>query len=428
MTTTTSSLVSAQRIGRVISAMNDSVVATLPFAYVGQGVRIRPRASAAVPGMVTRIDAGRVRLSAFAPLDGVSIGDVVESDATANVLPLGTELLGRAIDAAGRPIDGGSMVRGRRCDVYGAAIGAASRRPVDEPFWTGIRTIDGMLTIGRGARVGIFGAPGAGKSTLMEMLVHGARADAVVVGLIGERGREAAKWLEKIAPHATLVIVPSDRSAAERVRGAYVAVAQAAELRRRGMSVLCILDSLARFCSAARELAVANGETVGRGGYPPSVFNEMARLIERAGNVDGGSVTLLATVLSDGGDEREPLSDAARAALDGHIVLSSELGRAGRYPAIDVLASASRTMNDVISPQHRADANALRRTMALLEETKDARDLGLARSTPQLDRAIASIPRLEAFLRQPEPAAVPSDTLAALGELAGENDALAASA
>jgi flagellar biosynthesis/type III secretory pathway ATPase len=252
---------------------------------------------------------------------------------------------------------------------------------------------------------------------LIETLVRSARADAVVVGLIGERGREAAKWLDGIAGHATLVIVPSDRAPAERVRGAHVAIAQGSELRRRGLSVLVILDSLARFCSAARELAISNGEAVGRGGYPPSVFNEMARLLERAGNVDGGSMTLVATVLSDGGDEREPLSDAARACLDGHIVLSGELARAGRYPAIDVLASTSRTMPDVIAPDHRAAAGAVRRALALLEESKDARELGLARTTPRLERAIALQERIEAFLRPSEPANQASETLAELRSL-----------
>jgi FliI/YscN family ATPase len=408
----------AQHVGRVISAMNDVVVATLPLARVGCGVFIHPRGAPAVPAVVTRVEEGRVRLAAFAPLSGVAAGDAVESDRAANSLGLGTCLLGRAIDAAGRPIDGHGSARGRRAPVILPPIDAALRSPVAEPFWTGVRAIDGLLTLGRGSRVGIFGGPGTGKSVLVEMLARGARADAVIAGLIGERGREAAKWIERIAPHATLVIVPSDRPAAERVRGAQVAVAQAAELRRRGLNVLVILDSIARFCAAARELAIANGEAPGRGGYPPSVFNEMARLLERGGNVGKGSMTMIVTVLSDGADEREPLSDAARAALDGHVVLSAPLAQAGHYPAVDVLASTSRTMNDVITGEHRGSAQRVRQGLALLAETKDARELGLAQPTPALERAVALQGRLERFLRQPGPAGLPSATLEELDALA----------
>jgi FliI/YscN family ATPase len=408
----------AVHVGRVVSAMNDVVVATLPLARVGCGVRVLPRGAPAVPAVITRVDEGRVRLAAFAPLHGVAAGDVVETDPCANSLGLGAHLLGRAIDAAGRPLDGGSAPRGRRAPVILPPIDAAQRTPVSEPFWTGIRAIDGLLTLGRGARVGVFGAPGAGKSVLVEMLARGARADAVVIGLIGERGREAASWIERVAGHVTLVVVPSDRPAAERVRGAQVAVAQASELRRRGLNVLVVLDSIARFCAAARELAVANGEAVGRGGYPPSVFNELARLLERGGNVGKGSVTMIVTVLSDGSDEREPLSDAARAALDGHVVLSSALAHAGHFPAVDVLASTSRTMKDVTSERHRAAARRVRQALALLAETKDARELGLAQSTPQLARTVAAQERLEAFLRQVDSAALPAGTLGELEALA----------
>ncbi len=408
----------AQHVGRVLSAMNDVVVATLPLAHVGCGVRILPRGAPAVPAVVTRVDEGRVRLAAFAPLYGVAAGDAVETDPSANTLGLGTCLLGRAIDAAGRPLDGLGTPRGRRAHVIVPPIAASERSPVWEPFWTGIRAIDGLLTLGRGARVGIFGGPGVGKSVLTEMLACSARADAVVVGLIGERGREAAKWMQKISPSATLVIVPGDRPASERVRGAQVAVAQGAELRRRGLNVLVILDSIARFCAAARELALANGEAPGRGGYPPSTFNEMARLLERGGNVGKGSMTMIVTVLSDGADEREPLSDAARASLDGHVVLSSALAQAGHFPAVDVLASTSRTMNDVVTLQHRAAAQRVRQALAVLAETKDARDLGLAQPTPQLERAVAVQERLERFLRQSGSAGLPSATLEELEALA----------
>jgi flagellum-specific ATP synthase len=406
------------RVGRVVAAMNDAVVATLPAAHVGEGVRIRPRGHPPVLATVARIDENRVRLRALVPLLGIAVGDLVESDPHANSLELGISLLGRAVDAAGRPIDGLGHACGRRASVTPPPIGAATRTAVSEPFWTGIRTIDGLLTIGRGARVGIFGGPASGKSTIIEMLAAGARADAVIVGIVGERGREAARWVERVQGHMTLVVVPSDRPAAERVRGAHVALAQASELRRRGLSVLVILDSLARFCTAARELAVANGESVGRGGYPPSVFHEMALLLERGGNVGSGSVTLLATVLSDGGDEREPLSDAARATLDGHIVLSTDLARRGHFPAIDILASASRTMSDVAGAEHLRGAADVRTAIALLEETRDARELGFLQTTPPIERAIAAREKIDAFLRQSKAAQPPSETLETLRSLA----------
>ncbi|MGH7708626.1 MAG: EscN/YscN/HrcN family type III secretion system ATPase [Vulcanimicrobiaceae bacterium] len=406
------------RIGRVVAAMNDSVVATLPAALVGEGVRIRPRGAPSIAATVAHIEENRVRLTAFAPLAGIAVGDPVESDPGADFLELGTQLLGRAIDAAGRSVDGRGPIKGRRARVTVAPIEAADRSPIQEPFWTGIRAIDGLLTLGRGARVGIFGGPAAGKSTLIEMLANGARADAVVVGLVGERGREAARWIDKVQQHMTLVVAPSDRPAAERVRSAHVALAQAAELRRRGLSVLVILDSLARFCSAARELAIGNGEAVGRGGYPPSVFNQMARLLERGGSVGRGSITLLATILSDGSDEREPLSDAARSTLDGHIVLDMALARRGHFPAINVLASASRTMSDVVEADHRKAAQAVRQAIAVLDETRDARELGFLQSTPLVDRAIEASDRIDAFLRQTAIAAAPAETLEILRSLA----------
>jgi type III secretion protein N (ATPase) len=406
------------RVGRVVAAMNDAVLATLPAAHVGEGVRIRPRGQPPVLATVARIEENRVSLRAFAPLAGIAVGDPVESDPHADSLDLGIALLGRAIDAVGRPIDGLGAILGRRASVTPPTIGAATRTAVCEPLWTGIRAIDGLLTIGRGARVGIFGGPASGKTTIIEMLASGARADAVVVGIVGERGREAARWVHRVQRHMTLVVVPSDRPASERVRGAHVALAQGAELRRRGLSVLVILDSLARFCSAARELAIANGEAVGRGGFPPSVFHEMARLLERGGNVGGGSLTLLATVLSDGSDEREPLSDAARSTLDGHIVLASELARRGHFPAIDILASASRTMPDVVDGEHLRAAASVRSAIALLDETRDARELGFLQPSPAVDRAVAGRERIEAFLRQSEAAEPFSKTLETLHALA----------
>jgi FliI/YscN family ATPase len=311
-------------------------------------------------------------------------------------------------------------VRGRRAAVIDPPIDAGLRRPVERPFWTGIKAIDGLITIGRGARIGIFGGPATGKSLLIEALVRGAAADAVVVGLIGERGGEAAAWMQRISQHATIVCSPSDRSPAERVRAAHVALAQASQLRRRGLNVLVVLDSLARFALAAREIALRNGEAVGRGGYPPSVFTEMTRLLERGGNICGGSVTLIATVLSDGLDEREPLSDAARSALDGHIMLSPKLARAGLFPAIDVAASASRTMDAAVGADHRRAARIVRCAIAQLDATRELRDLGFAHTDRHLERAVALQEHIEAFIHHGTRTSGPAETLAELRALADQ--------
>jgi type III secretion protein N (ATPase) len=279
-----------------------------------------------------------------------------------------------------------------------------------------VRAVDALLTLGRGARVGIFGAPGTGKSTLVESIVAGCTADAVVVGLVGERGREARRWIDARNGRTTVVCATSDRPASERARAAIVAAAQAGALRERGLHVLFVLDSLARVAAAWREIAVAVGESAGRGGYPPSVFADLARLVEVAGATACGSITMVASVLSDG-DDRDPVSDAARSLLDGHIVLSPDLANAGHFPSVDPLHSASRTMASVILPAHRRAAHAVRGALALLERTEDARRLGIESSDARTQRAAAEAGQIDAFLRQDAPAD-PAETLRSICELA----------
>jgi len=333
-------------------------------------------------------------------------------------LQLGTCAFGRAIDAAGAPLDGGAPLRGRSVPAMPRAPLPHERAPVTAPFWTGVRAIDALLTLGRGARVGIFGGPGSGKSTLLEALVEGCSADAVVVGLCGERGREAQIWIERRTPRTTVVCATSDRPASERIACVATAFAHAAALRERGLHVAFVLDSLARFAAALREAATARGESVGRGGYPPSVFAELARMLEVAGALrGGGSITLLATVLSDG-DDRDPVSDAARSLLDGHLQLATHLANAGHFPAIDIPASASRTMDAVASPAHRDAAAAVREALALLERTQEARALGIVPEGEAAARAIAAEPALVRFLRQGKEATPPAAALGILAELA----------
>ena len=404
-------------IGAVITARGPLIEAELPFARVGDGVRVCAR-DCAVHARVVALRESRVALAPFGAVDGVAIGDRVASDSGVLTLPLGTPLLGRAIDAAGEPLDARPAPRGRRLSTEVAVDAVAERRPCTAVFETGLRAIDGPLAFGRGARIGIFGAPGAGKSTLLDAIVRGASADAVVVGLIGERGREAERRLARLCPRTTLVCATSERAAAERVRAAEVAFAQACALRARGLDVLLVVDSLARIAAAAREVALAAGEPAGRGGYPPSVFASLARLLERAGPTARGSVTLVATVLSDGPDEHDPVSEAARAALDGHLVLAARLARAGRFPAIDLVRSTSRTLADVATPEHAEAARIVRAAVAALDESRDARALGVTASDLFLARCVAHEAALERFLRQgPEPSRF-GETLTALRALA----------
>jgi FliI/YscN family ATPase len=318
---------------------------------------------------------------------------------TQRAVALGACAFGRALDASGAPLDGGPPLRGRRVCLDLRSPRPNERAAVDTPLWTGVRSVDGLLTIGRGARVGIFGAPGAGKTTLLECVVDGCAADAVVVALVGERGREAQQWIARCNERTTVICATSDRPAAERLAAARVAVAHARALRERGLHVLLVLDSLARVAAALREVSVAAGESTGRGGYPPSVFAELARLIEIAGVVRSGSITMIATVLSDG-DDRDPVSEAARSLLDGHIALSVSLAQAGRFPAVDVLNSTSRTMEIVTSKDHQRCARVLRRTMALLERIQDARSLGIEPTENAARVAMAIESHLEEFLRQ----------------------------
>ncbi len=402
--------------GTVLGAAGGLVSARLPGAVVGAGVRLRT-SSGSVAGIVTALRSERTLIAAYDALEGLRVGDDVYAHPTALMMPLGMPILGRAIDAAGTPLDGGPPIRGRATSAALHAPEPSQRKAVRTAFWTGIRTVDALLTVGRGARIGIFGPPGCGKSTLLHSLIHASGADAVVVGLVGERGREAEEWVRVCPPHACVVCATSDRSPAQRIHAARVAMAQAHALRSRGLHVLLVLDSLARYAAALREVALACGESVGRAGYPASVFAELARFLEVAGACKRGSITLVGTVLSDG-DERDPVSDAARSLLDGHIALSPKLAHAGRFPAIDLLASASRTMGEIADPVHLEHASAVRRAVSVLAQSEDARSLGIAPTDAFAVRAIAAEPYIDRLLRQGKLPSSPAQTLSALAAVA----------
>lgn len=402
--------------GCIERAQGGLLVARLPRAAIGDGVALESGST----GEVRRVDGTLAYVAMHGTIDGVAAGAKARIDPAVQRMPLGACALGRAIDARGRALDAGPPLRGR-CVVL-ETTAPPHRAPICAPFWTGIRAIDGPLTLGVGSRTGIFGAPGAGKTTLLETLAAACWADAVVIALVGERGREAQTWISRCDRRTTVVCATSDRPAAERVRAVVVALAHARALRERGLGVLVVLDSLARVAAALRELACANGESGGRGGYPPSVFAEVARLVEVAGATPDGAVTLLASVLDDG-DERDPVSDAARALLDGHLQLSPALARAGRFPALDVPASTSRTMESVVSARHLAAARSVRGALATLERTADARALGMAPEDDALRRAVHCERELEAFLRQGSRPCAPAQTLSMLADLARDLEA-----
>ncbi len=347
---------------------------------------------------------------------------------TATRLMLGTAALGRAVDALGSPLDDRGPIEGVRVRIDAPAALPSQRSAIDAPLWTGVRCIDALLSIGRGARVGIFGAPGAGKTTLLESIVRGSRADAVAIGLVGERGREAQRWIARGNERTTVICATSDRPARERIRAAEIAMAQACALSARGLHVLLLLDSLARYAAALREIASASGESVGRGGYPPSVFARMAALVERAGAFEHGSITLIATVLNDG-DDHDPVSESSRSLLDGHLQLSPRLAHAGRFPAIDVLRSSSRTMDAVVGRSHVRAARVVRAALGALERSEDARALGLEPADAGTRAAVAVEPAIEALLRQGHEPVAPEASLEAvcqtadmLGEAYGYHD------
>jgi type III secretion protein N (ATPase) len=351
---------------------------------VGDRVRIG-RGARMVAGCVSAFDAEGAVIVADDSLEGVTPGTRVECvRAGERGVRLGMGLLGRAMD--GSEAVGPDLPR----------ILPQDRVALHEAFRTGVRAIDELLTLARGARVGIFGAPGAGKSTLVATIVRRADADAIVVASVGERGREGERWLRGCNARTTIVCASGDCGPQRRIRAAEIAFAQAHALRRRGLHVLLLVDSLARYANALRERALANGEPVGRGGYPPSVFTHMARTLEVAGATRDGTITLVATVLDDG-DARDPVSDAARSMLDGHIALSSRLAASGHFPAIDVVASASRTMDAVVLPEQRMRAHTARAGVGGLERKSDARELGIAIDEERWAHAVG----LLESLRQP---------------------------
>jgi flagellum-specific ATP synthase len=345
-------------------------------------------------------------------------GDFYGLEPNARVIPrqragtvrVGPQLLGRIIDGAAQPLDGlGSLDCEERVRLIGKPINPLARRPISEPLDVGIRAINALFTVGRGQRIGLFAGSGVGKSVLLGMMARYTEADIIVVGLIGERGREVKEFVERILgpedrSRAVVVATPSDTPPLMRLHGAWLATAVAEYFRDRGANVLLIMDSLTRFAQAQREIGLAIGEAPATKGYPPSAFARLPQLVERAGNgtTAGGSITAFYTVLTEGDDQSDPVADAARAILDGHIVLSRRVAESGQYPAIDVEASVSRAMHEIASPTQLELARRFRQTLSVYQHHSDLIAIGAYQrgNDPRVDAAISLWPRMQKFLQQ----------------------------
>jgi flagellum-specific ATP synthase len=329
----------------------------------------------------------------------------------AGLVRVGPALLGRIIDGTGAPLDGlGPIESDERVKLLGQSINPLARHPIDTPLDVGVRSINSLLTVGRGQRIGLFAGSGVGKSVLLGMMARYTSADVIVVGLIGERGREVKEFVERILGpegrrRSVVVASPADNPPLIRLHGAWLATSIAEYFRDRGLSVLLIMDSLTRFAQAQREIGLAIGEAPATKGYPPSVFARLPSLVERAGNGDSGkgSITAFYTVLTEGDDQQDPIADAARAILDGHIVLSRRIAEAGQYPAVDVEASVSRVMHEIIPHEHAELARRFRQTLAIYQQHRDLISIGAYQkgSDPRIDAAIELWPAMQKFLMQP---------------------------
>ncbi len=397
-----------KRFGKVSTVIGTIVECTGLQACVGEIYAIHSQNGRKVLSEVVGIREKETLLMPYDRIEGLKAGCLVELSSRPLTLAIGDDLLGRVVDADGVPIDRkGAVLNGEHQPVYNDPPGPLDRGRIDEPMFTGVRAIDAINTLGMGQRMGIFAGSGVGKSVLMGMVARHSSADVNVIGLIGERGREVSEFItdalgEEGLSRSVVVAVTSDMAAMSRVKGASTATAIAEYFRDKGKNVLLMLDSVTRVAMAQREIGLASGEPPTTKGYPPSVFAMLPKLLERAGKSGKGSITGLYTVLVDNDDMNEPIADAVRSILDGHIVLSRRLAHKNHYPAIDVLESVSRVMPHIISTADRAVAMKARELLATYREAEDLINIGayVKGSNPKIDEAIKKNPGLESFLKQ----------------------------
>jgi len=402
-------IVTLRRQGWVVQVIGLAIEAEGLNAETGEICEIRVNhGRPPVIAEVVGFKQDRALLMPLGETAGIQPGAAVIATHSPFTVPVGRELLGRVLDGLGRPLDGLGPLPRRRAAINDLVSPHPLRRPpITAPLQTGIRAIDGCLTVGKGQRIGIFAGSGVGKSTLLGALARNTASDVSVIALIGERGREVRDFIEhNLGPEglarSVVIASTSDHPPLVRLKGAWTATTIAESFREEGLDVTFLMDSVTRLAMAQREVGLAIGEPPAMRAYPPSVFALLPKLLERAGTSESGTITGFYTVLVEGDDLNEPITDAVRSILDGHIVLSRALASENHYPAIDILASVSRLMTDLVSPAHREAAGKLREVLAVYEQAKDLINIGayVAGSNPQIDRAIALLPAIRSFLRQ----------------------------
>jgi flagellum-specific ATP synthase len=397
-----------RRSGEVVELTGMLVASRGPAAAIGDFCEIRTAAGRVIRTQVIGFRDGHLLSMPLEEPEGLQLGDSIVARSREARLQVGPGLLGRVLDGFGQPLDGGAPIESEAAyDLYHPPGNPLARAHITQPLVTGIRAIDSLLPCGKGQRIGIFGGSGVGKSTLLGAMSKHNFADVSVIAMIGERNREVRAFLEhELGPEgmkrSVVVCSTSDRPAPLRIRACFVALAIAEYFRDRGADVLLVMDSVTRLAMAQREIGLAAGEPPSQKGYPPSVFGLLPRICERAGNFQKGSITGFFTVLVEGDDFNEPITDAVRSILDGHIVLSRRLAAAGQYPAIDVLESVSRLSAQVSTPEQAEAARRLREAMALYRQSEDLIQLGAYVSgvNPKLDASIRAREQTLEFLRQ----------------------------
>lgn len=402
----TEPVVTKGKIDKIVGMVIES---TGPSADIGTVCRIyNSKNTGYIQAEVVGFRDNKVLLMPYEELSGISKGSVVESTGEALMVPVGEQLIGRVIDGFGNPIDGKGEIKVENVyPVQSTPSNPLLRPQINERITIGIKAIDSLLTCGKGQRMGIFSGSGVGKSTLMGMISRNIEADVNVIALVGERGREVRGFIEKDLQEAgmaktVLVVATSDQPAMMRLKCAMTATAIAEYFKDQGKDVLLMMDSLTRFAMAQREIGLATGEPPVARGYTPSLYALLPKLLERTGNFESGSITGIYTVLVEGDDVNEPISDTVRGIIDGHIVLSRTVAMRNHYPAIDILASISRIMNEIAEPEHLLSASKIRETLSAYYENFDLISIGAYKngSNPKIDNAIKSIDKINDFLKQ----------------------------
>lgn len=398
-----------KKLGKVVNVVGLTIESAGPDAKMGDLCRIykEGRSGEFILAEVVGFKNKHTLLMPYEATDRIGGGCIVENEGEPLSVPVGEDLLGKTLDGLGRPIEGEEVHCLQSYPIEAAAPDPLKREIIDTILPLGVKAVDGLITVGKGQRIGIFAGSGVGKSTLMGMFARNTRADINVIALIGERGREVREFIERdLGPEgmrrSVVVVATSDKPALERKKAAQTATAIAEYFRDKGRDVLLMMDSLTRFSMAQREIGLASGEPPVTRGYPPSVYSEMPRLLERAGRNDVGSITGLYTVLVDGDDFNEPITDTARSILDGHIMLNRKLAHKNHYPAIDVLQSISRCMSQIAEPEHKQAAGKLKNVLATYQDAEDLINIGAYKkgSNPDIDYAMEKIRAVNEFLMQ----------------------------